>query len=127
MGRSLVLGLHRPIDDRFGPVLASRSESLRFNFRTEGEGLAVGASSRQPFAWQRGAAIMGSANSQVCAAIGINAPHTSSELEKDLVTGPIREVSVPFSRWSELEEGPGHGPDPRFLCPSAARLASARR
>ena len=29
------------------------------------------------------------------------------------------------SRSSELEEGPGHGPDPRFLCPTG--LADRRR
>jgi hypothetical protein len=27
------------------------------------------------------------------------------------------------SRSSELEEGPGHGPDPRFLCPTASGRA----
>jgi hypothetical protein len=45
VGRSPVLGLHRAIDDRFGSVPGSRSESLRFNFRAEEAGLAVPASS----------------------------------------------------------------------------------
>jgi hypothetical protein len=29
-----------------------------------------------------------------------------------------------WSRSSELEEGPGHGPDPRFLCPSGPLLGA---
>ncbi len=45
VGRSPVLGLHRVIDDRFGPVPGSRSESLTFNFRAEEAGLAVPAPS----------------------------------------------------------------------------------
>jgi hypothetical protein len=41
---------------------------------------------------------------------------------------PNRGPSRP-SRSSELEEGPGHGPDPRFLCPTASGRArgEARR
>jgi hypothetical protein len=40
------------------------------------------------------------------------------------VSGPVDRLDPPswprrWSRSSELEEGPGHGPDPRFLCPSA--------
>jgi hypothetical protein len=31
------------------------------------------------------------------------------------------------SRSSELEEGPGHGPDPRFVCPTGWRRTSRRR
>ena len=44
-GAVLGVGPARPIDDRFGPVPASRSESLRFNFRAEGAGFALRASS----------------------------------------------------------------------------------
>src|SRR6266508_2078622 len=43
---------------------------------------------------------------------------------------PRRTVWIPpswpprWSRSSELEEGPGHGPDPRFLCPSGSLMTA---
>jgi hypothetical protein len=58
-------------DDRFGPVPGSRSESLTFNFRAEGAGLAVRASSSSALRVAGRGCDHGSANWQVSAVIGI--------------------------------------------------------
>ena len=75
-GAVLVLGLHRPIDDRFDPVPASRSKVPHIQLPSRG---SRGRSTRLPVVSLPLAArgwIMGSANSQVIAVIGIDAPET---------------------------------------------------